>query len=120
MQSLTVPQAPRSHPFRARCAASLARKSMLLLAFAGAAVTAAAQSVPPAPEKTSLIFLRAARLIDGRGGEAPGPAIGGVRGHQLAPHGPALSDTAGRRPVNLRLPQLRPGLHTLRLPITGL
>src|SRR5258707_639343 len=67
MHSLTLPQAPRSHAFRARCVASLARKSMLLLAFAGAAVTAAAQSVAPAPEKTSLIFIRAARLIDGRG-----------------------------------------------------
>src|SRR5258708_39589282 len=119
MQSLTVPQAPRSHPYRARCAASLARKSMLLLAVAGAAVTAAAQSVAPAPEKTSLIFLRAARLIDGRGGEPLAPAMVRVDGDKITAVGSSLPIPEGARQIDIRGSTLVPGFIDLHTHLTG-
>jgi imidazolonepropionase-like amidohydrolase len=115
MHSLTLLRALRPRPSLPRLAAPLARISLLLLV----AVTAAAQPVAPAPEKSSLIFIRAARLIDGRGGEPLAPAMVRVEGDKITAVGSSLPVSAGAREINLGDATLLPGFIDLHTHLTG-
>ncbi|MEO7206592.1 MAG: restriction endonuclease [Steroidobacteraceae bacterium] len=93
--------------------------SILLLASAGAAVTAEAQSGAPVPEKPSVIIISVARLIDGRGGEPLAPAMVRVDGDKITAIGTSLQVPAGARRIDLGDSTLLPGFIDLHTHLTG-
>ena len=113
MYSSTLPRALRSRP------ALHLTASLLLLSYAAVAVIAAAQPAAPAPQKSSLIIIRAARLIDGRGGEPLAPAMVRVEGDKITAVGSSLPISAGAREIDLGDSTLLPGFIDLHTHLTG-
>jgi len=92
--------------------------SMLLFAVEAAAATATAQSLPP-PEKSGVTIIRAARLIDGRGGEPLAPAMVRVEGDKIVAIGSSLPIPKGVRQIDLGNSTLLPGFIDLHTHLTG-
>lgn len=120
MHSLTLFRvAQRLLPSAGRPAAWLARISMILLAVLGAAVTAGAEPGTTAADKSAVIIIRAARLIDGRGGEPLAPAMVRVVGDRITAVGSSLAVPAGARQIDLGDATLLPGFIDLHTHLTG-
>lgn len=94
------------------------RGLMILLAIDLAGVTATAQAVAAA-EKPGVIIIRAARLIDGRGGEPLAPAMVRIDGDRIAAVGSSLPVPPGARQINLGDSTLLPGFIDLHTHLTG-
>ena len=106
-------------PSLAHRAVSIARISMILLALGGTAVLAAAQSLAPEPQKSTPIIIRAARLIDGRGGEPMAPAMVRVDDDKITAVASSLPVPQGARQINLGDSTLLPGFIDLHTHLTG-
>ncbi|MEP6547144.1 MAG: amidohydrolase family protein [Gammaproteobacteria bacterium] len=98
---------------------SFARISIILLAVAGAAVAAAADHNASAAEQSAVTIIRAARLIDGRGGEPLTPAMVRVVGDKIMAVGSSLPVPPGARQINLGDATLLPGFIDLHTHLTG-
>jgi imidazolonepropionase-like amidohydrolase len=85
-----------------------------LLAITAALIVFAGQSAPP-----TAIAVRAARLIDGRGGAPIGSAVVIIRGDRIEAAGSALAIPAGARVIDLRGATLLPGLIDLHTHLTS-
>ena len=101
------------------CRAARARISMILLAVVGAAGTAAAEPSPPVADKSSVTIIRAARLIDGRGGAPLAPAMVRVVGDRIAEVGSSLPVPPGARLIDLGDSTLLPGFIDLHTHLDG-
>ncbi|MEP6884611.1 MAG: amidohydrolase family protein [Gammaproteobacteria bacterium] len=97
---------------------STARIAAILLGLVGVAVVAAAQPIS-APEKPTVIIVRAARLIDGLGGEPLAPAMVRVEGDKITAVGSSLTMPPGARQINLGDSTLLPGFIDLHTHLTG-
>ena len=75
--------------------------------------SADAQRVPP------VVLLRAARLVDGRGGEPLAPAMVRVEGDRIAAIGSSLPIPSGARVIDLGDATLLPGFLDLHTHLTG-
>jgi imidazolonepropionase-like amidohydrolase len=99
------------------------RVLIAFLALDSAMITATAQSVAAGPvaaaEKPSVIIIRAARLIDGRGGEPLAPAMVRVDGDRIVAVGSSLPVPPGARQINLGDSTLLPGFIDLHTHLTG-
>jgi len=104
---------------------SIAKMSMILLTFAGATLAAvaqpaaAAQASAPAAETSAVTIIRAARLIDGRGGEPLVPGMVRVDGDKITAVGSSLAVPQGARQINLGDSTLLPGFIDLHTHLTG-
>ena len=85
-----------------------------IFAIAAAVTIFGAQSAPPA-----VIAVRAARLIDGRGGAVIAPAIVVLRGDRIDAVGSGVSIPAGARLIDLGSATLLPGLIDLHTHLTS-
>ncbi len=94
------------------------RVLIILVALDLAVVTSTAQPVAAAA-KPSVIIIRAARLIDGRGGEPLAPAMVRVDGDRIVAVGSSLPVPAGARQINLGDSTLLPGFIDLHTHLTG-
>ncbi|HEY0747215.1 MAG TPA: amidohydrolase family protein [Steroidobacteraceae bacterium] len=103
----------------AQLAVALARISAVLLVFGGPIITAAAQTPAPAPGKPNIIIIRAARLIDGLGGEPLTPAMVRVEGDRITAVGSSLPVPQGAQQINLGNATLLPGFIDLHTHLTG-
>ncbi len=104
--------------FAGLVAAPFARIAMILVA-GGAAASAVAQADAPASEQSNITIIRAARLIDGRGGEPLAPAMVRVVGDRITAVGSSLPVPAGARLINLGDATLLPGFIDLHTHLTG-
>ena len=103
----------------ARFAAALVSMSMVFLSSGGAAAFAAGQTAAQTQETVAVIVIRAARLIDGRGGEPLAPAMVRVEGDKITAVGSLLPVPAGARLINLGDATLLPGFIDLHTHLTG-
>ncbi|MGA2341558.1 MAG: amidohydrolase family protein [Steroidobacteraceae bacterium] len=117
MNALTVRGAKRPASCWAVLLAGVLRLAPLLAA--QAAVGALAQPVAPAADPSGVIVIRAARLLDGRGGEPLAPAMVRVEGDKIAAVASSLPVPAGARLVNLGDSTLLPGFIDLHTHLTG-
>jgi imidazolonepropionase-like amidohydrolase len=85
---------------------------LLLAALGAAAVTAHAADAP------AVVVLKAARLVDGRGGAPLAPAMVRVEGDRIAEVGSRLAVPAGARVIDLGEATLLPGLIDLHTHLT--
>ncbi len=99
--------------FRIRFLAYVLR-SVAVLASLGLATTASA--APPAP---TTIVLRAARLVDGRGGAPLAPAMVRIEGDRIVAVATTLPVPAGARLIDLGDATLLPGFIDLHTHLTG-
>ena len=97
---------------------SIARISLILLALEATAIPAAAQS-PALEQKSIPVIIRAARLIDGRGGEPMAPAMVRVDGDKITAIASSLPVPHGARLINLGDSTLLPGFIDLHTHLTG-
>ena len=72
----------------------------------------------PAPSQTAVMVVKAARLIDGRGGPPIAPAMIRVEGDRIAEVGGTLAIPAGARVIDLGGATLLPGLIDLHTHLT--
>ncbi|MFL6514535.1 MAG: amidohydrolase family protein [Chthoniobacterales bacterium] len=72
-----------------------------------------------AAEAGAVLIIKAARLIDGRGGEPVSPAMIRVEGNKIAEIGPNVQSPAGARTVDLGSATLLPGLIDLHTHLTN-
>lgn len=79
----------------------------------------ASASAPVAQESTVPVVLRAAHLIDGRGGPALAPAMVRVDGDRITDVGSAIAIPAGARVIDLGAATLLPGLIDLHTHLTN-
>ncbi len=86
-----------------------------LLVCAGIALAAHAQGAQPDP----VIVLKAARLIDGRGGEPLSPAMVRIEGERITAVGSTLPVPGGARVIDLGAATLLPGFIDLHTHLTG-
>jgi imidazolonepropionase-like amidohydrolase len=124
MHSLTVHRAAKRAVgrFMAVFAGRLVGLSMALViapGIAGIAGKAIAQPVPPPTDPSVVTIIRAARLIDGRGGEPLAPAMVRVDGDKITAVGSSLPIPAGARQINLGDATLLPGFIDLHTHLTG-
>jgi imidazolonepropionase-like amidohydrolase len=84
-----------------------------------AAAQPAAPATAPAVEASTVTIIRAARLIDGRGGEPLAPAMVRVDGDRITAVGSSLTVPAGARQINLGDSTLLPGFIDLHTHLTG-
>src|SRR5277367_2212447 len=120
--SLTVLRvAQRLLPDLAQFAVSVASASMVLLALEGPAAGAAAEAeaVTPISEKSIVIIIRAARLIDGRSGKLLAPAMVRVEGDKITAVGSSLPVPQDSRQIDLGDSTLLPGFIALHTHLTG-
>ena len=103
----------------ARFAAALVSMSMVFLSSGGAAAFAAGQTAAQTQETVAVIVIRAARLIDGRGGEPLAPAMVRVEGDKITAVGSSLPVPAGAHVINLGDATLLPGFIDLHTHLTG-
>jgi imidazolonepropionase-like amidohydrolase len=96
---------------------ALAATILAVLAGICVAPGAIAQGVPP-PAGT-VIIIRAARLIDGRGGAPLSPAMVRIEGERITAVGSSLPVPAGARQINLGDATLLPGFIDLHTHLTG-
>jgi imidazolonepropionase-like amidohydrolase len=93
------------------------------LAFSAACTALAAptfaQSAPPAKPVLSIVIVRAARLIDGKGGAPLEPAMVRIEGERIAAVGRTLPVPADARVIDLGAATLLPGLIDLHTHLTG-
>jgi len=80
---------------------------------------ASAHNSAAAPPPAAVIFVRAARLIDGRGGEPLAPAMVRVEGDRIAAVASTLPVPAGARVIDLGEATLLPGFIDLHTHLTG-
>lgn len=103
------------------------RRRMLVAFIAGltaaagllASCPASAQVVPGAPLSDAIVLIRAARLIDGRGGEPLVPAMVRIDGDHISAVGSSLPVPAGARVIDLGTATLLPGFIDLHTHLTG-
>ncbi len=120
MSEFVVHRVSRSvRPSMAHRAVSIATMSMILFALEGTAVLAAAQSRAPEPRKSTPIIIRAARLIDGRGGEPMAPAMVRVDEDKITAVASSLPVPQGARQINLGDSTLLPGFIDLHTHLTA-
>lgn len=91
------------------------RQLLLLLAAALLAASSAAYSAPPG----HVIVIKAARLIDGRGGEPLAPAMVRVEGDHITAIGASLAVPSGAEVIDLGAATLLPGFIDLHTHLTG-
>ncbi len=96
------------------------RMPSLLVVVAAAPLTLGAtmRAQPPVPAG-QVIMVKAARLIDGRGGAPVAPAMVRVEGDRIAAVGAALAIPSGARVIDLGSATLLPGLIDLHTHLTG-
>ncbi|HWX34806.1 MAG TPA: amidohydrolase family protein [Steroidobacteraceae bacterium] len=102
--------------------AMLAMAAVMAAAASSTAVpsTAVAQRSPAtAPEPVSIVVIRAARLIDGRGGEPLAPAMVRVDGDRITAVASSLPIPAAAREIDLGNATLLPGFIDLHTHLTG-
>lgn len=97
--------------------AALAIWASLLIAEAAAG--GEAPSIAPVADASGITVIRAARLIDGRGGEPLAPAMVRVEGEKIAAVGTALPVPAGAHVIDLGEATLLPGFIDLHTHLTG-
>ena len=85
----------------------------------GAMLAGQAHAAPPVPAPPDVVVLRAARLIDGRGGAPLAPGMVRVEGEKIAAVGAALTVPAGARLIDLGDATLLPGFIDLHTHLTG-
>jgi len=82
--------------------------------------TALAQpGAAPVPTAPTVTFVRAARLIDGRGGSPMEPVVVRIEGERIAAVGQTLAIPAGAHVIDLGSATLLPGLIDLHTHLTG-
>src|SRR5471030_179807 len=101
--------------FRADRRRVFATAAALHVAFTGGA-PARAQTVPPA--SMPVVIIKAARLIDGRGGVPIVPAMVRVDGERITAVGSTLAVPQGARVIDLGAATLLPGLIDLHTHLT--
>jgi imidazolonepropionase-like amidohydrolase len=89
------------------------------LGFACAMVCVALSGVLPAQVSSPPIVIRAARLVDGRGGPPLAPAMVRVEGERIAEVGSSITIPAGARVIDLGAATLLPGLIDLHTHLTN-
>jgi imidazolonepropionase-like amidohydrolase len=105
-------RACRGFPFRSFVLAALAGLSNLA---APGGVAMAATAAPPA----AVVVIKAARLIDGKGGAPLAPAMVRIEGDRIGAVGASLPVPAGARLVDLGDATLLPGFIDLHTHLTG-
>jgi len=85
-----------------------------IFSIAAAIIIFSAQSAPPA-----IIVVRAARLVDGRGGAAIAPAVVVIRGERIEAVGSSVAIPAAARVIDLGSATLLPGLIDLHTHLTS-
>jgi imidazolonepropionase-like amidohydrolase len=88
-------------------------------AFAVAAVSTAHAQVPAASRTAAITIVRAARLIDGKGGTPLEPAMVRIEGERIVAVGRTLPIPSGARVIDLGAATLLPGLIDLHTHLTG-
>jgi imidazolonepropionase-like amidohydrolase len=83
------------------------------------AVSAAAAETAPAAAAAGVTVIRAARLIDGRGGEPLAPAMVRIEGDRIAAVASSLAIPSGAHVLNLGDATLLPGFIDLHTHLTG-
>ena len=86
----------------------------LIFAMIAAVIIVSAQSAPP-----PVVAIRAARLIDGRGGAAIAPAVVVIRGDRIEAVGSSVAIPAAARVIDLGNATLLPGLIDLHTHLTS-
>lgn len=102
---------------RARQAAIPLRTLALAACLAMGAASAA--DAPRSTSADAVIVIRAARLIDGRGGEPLAPAMVRIDGEKIVAVGSSLTVPSGARLINLGDATLLPGFIDLHTHLTG-
>ncbi|MBE3073054.1 MAG: amidohydrolase family protein [Acidobacteria bacterium] len=92
---------------------------LLLTALAITGSVSASAQPAPAGAPDAVIVIRAARLIDGRGGPPVTPAVILVRGDRIAAVGPGLQAPPGATVVDLGSATVLPGLIDVHTHFTG-
>jgi imidazolonepropionase-like amidohydrolase len=91
--------------------------ALLTLALAALRPSAGMAAAPEA--STGIVVIRAARLIDGRGGEPLAPAMVRIDGDKITAVGTALALPAGARTIDLGDSTFLPGFIDLHTHLTG-
>ena len=95
------------------------RRATIVLTALGATVAALGAQARAAAAPPAIVIVRAARLIDGRGGAPLEPAMVRIDGERITAVGRSLPVPAGARLIDLGGATLLPGLIDLHTHLTG-
>ncbi len=104
---------------RVAACCAFAFTAVFTTAFAPVVAPVFAQSAAPAKPVVRVVIVRAARLIDGKGGAPLEPAMVRIEGERIAAVGRTLPVPTGARVIDLGGATLLPGLIDLHTHLTG-
>ena len=104
---------------RVAACCAFAFTAVFTMAFAPVVAPVFAQSAAPAKPVVRVVIVRAARLIDGKGGAPLEPAMVRIEGERIAAVGRTLPVPTGARVIDLGGATLLPGLIDLHTHLTG-